>query len=236
MRIIAISDLHGDLIDLKDLPEGDVLVIAGDVLPDDFHPPGRDQVGTSRIDRQGWFHDDVLVPWLRHLKTRFPSIILVPGNHDFFYQAVMISGVAKTLPEGVTYLSETTVEVGGVKFFGAGWNLTTGWAFALLEEKIEEKCGEIPLDTDVLIVHGPPFNKEYPPLHHYTSSALAKYLTLNRGIKVVITGHVHEAYGVYPVASIPGHPIVYVVSVKDRNYRTVHPPTVIDIEVPKNDP
>lgn len=76
MRIVAISDLHGDLIPVADLPEGDTLVIAGDVLPEDFNPPRHGfGVGTTRIMRQGMWFDEVWVPYLAALGERFTHVL-----------------------------------------------------------------------------------------------------------------------------------------------------------------
>lgn len=230
MKLTAISDIHGDLMDLKDLPEGDVLIIAGDILPDDYHPSGRDQVGTTRIDRQGWWFDQVFIPYLALLRTKFEHVIFSPGNHDFFFAAVMISGVTKDLPPGVHYLSETSVEINGVRFFGAGWNCTRGWAFAFDEEDHARKLKEVPSDTDVLIVHGPPYRADFEELTHFTSPVFGLWLKKQNHLQAVICGHVHEAFGFYP-----GKPPLWVVSVKNRLYRTVNPATQIEV-TPHADP
>ena len=33
MKFVALSDIHGYLIPMEELPEGDVLLICGDILP-----------------------------------------------------------------------------------------------------------------------------------------------------------------------------------------------------------
>ena len=232
LRIVAISDLHGDTIPTDTLPDGDVLVIAGDVLVDDFYPPGRDSTGTSRVQRQGWFFDDVWVPWLRTLTSKYSRVLWIGGNHDFFLDAMRIgSTIYDSMPEGVTYLNEELISIDGVLFYGAPWNMTEGWAFAIDESDYMTKLAYVPDDTDVLITHGPPANVNMPGFH-YCSSVLAEWIRNRPDLKVVICGHIHEAYGTYRVGAAQ----IHVVSSKDRNYRMVNAPVIIDLPTAVKEP
>ncbi len=244
LKIVATSDLHGDLPDPRDLPTGDVLVLAGDIFPDDYTPPFRkDQyVGSTRVSRQGWWFDDVLLPWLHNVKhivpegkvegkaiweRRFKHIVMVGGNHDFFLRAMLVGYLQKQLPKNVHYLSESYVELDGVRFFGAGWNMTRGWAFAHDDEDHQEKLRYIsPDNIDVMVVHGPPLIEEIDELAvHHCSKDITEFLSKSK-VKAYICGHIHEAYGTYKVGNTP----VYVVSRKDRNYRDINPFVEIKVE------
>jgi len=238
MKIIATADLHGDLPDPRILPKADVLVIAGDVLPDDYHFPYRDVIGSTRVQRQGWWFEHVFIPWLTEVKSikpdnlegvwekRYKSIIFTPGNHDFFFQAMLPDGIRKRLPNNVFYLSESSETIDGIKFFGAGWNCTRGWAFCLDEESHIERLQNVPKDVDVMIIHGPPYVAAIDELHvHYMSPALGLWVGRQLNLKAFICGHIHEAYGQYQVGSTP----VHVVSRKDRNYKDVNKFVEIDI-------
>jgi len=223
MKIIAISDLHGDLIEKYKLPAGDVLVIAGDVLPDDYHFDYKEVIKTSRIERQGKWYDKVWLPYLGTLQTKFPNVIWIAGNHDFFLQAVIFE---PKMPEGVHYLNESSVTIDGIKFYGAPWNMTQGWAFAIDEKDYAKRLGTMPSEVDVLITHGPPAVKGMPGAH-WTSEILAAWITLTP-YKAVICGHIHEAYGTYKIEDVP----IYVVSSKNRDYELVNKP--VEIEVNKD--
>lgn len=225
VKIVAISDLHGDLMPDRMLPDGDVLVIAGDILPDDFRDPNRDQIGTTRIIRQGWWFDDVFIPWLRELEDHYTWVIFIGGNHDFFFQSMPTKYIEDQLPKHVTYLNETSVTVDGVKFYGAPWACTVGWAFFTEEEAYEEKLALVPPVTDVIIVHGPPASDIIRPLFHYCSTALGRWVYAQHRLKALICGHIHEAYGSYTVGVTP----VHVVSSKDRQYRMVNNPIIIEV-------
>ena len=223
MKIIAISDLHGDTIPPDDLPNGDVLVIAGDILPDDYTPEGRDQKDSSRVLRQGWWFNDIWIPYLVELRTKFPSVVWIAGNHDFYFQGYLRDSVEDQMPNGVHYLRESNVVIDGIKFYGAPWNMTRGWAFAIDEREYAQKLGEMPTDVDVLITHGPPKVDGMPGVH-WTSQILGDWIELTP-MKAVICGHIHGAYGEYAIGDTP----IYVVSSKNRNYELVNPPLEIEI-------
>ena len=66
MKIILLSDLHGNLpnLDTRDI---DGVIIAGDICPDYIIP------------QQEWWFQKVFKKWLFSL----PDTIYIPGNHDF---------------------------------------------------------------------------------------------------------------------------------------------------------
>ena len=73
MKIVAISDMHGYL---KDIPECELLIIAGDISP------LRIQSNTAKMLE--WLEDDFM-PWLESQLCR--KVVLVAGNHDFIFEA-----------------------------------------------------------------------------------------------------------------------------------------------------
>lgn len=226
MKIIATSDLHGDLPNPELLPKGDILVIAGDILPDDYNPTDKDRIGTSRTMRQGWWFDRYLIPWLTRVKNDYKKVLWIAGNHDFFLDAMKhTDSIHSLMPEGVVYLNEEVTEVDGIKFYGAPWNGTRGWAFCLDEEEHAQRSAKIPPEIDVLIVHGPPGIPCIEELTWYCSPALGLWV-MEQKPKLVICGHVHESYGEYKAWDTK----IHVVSRKSINYRDVNPFVEIDIE------
>ena len=70
MKICAISDMHGNLQDI-DIPEADLLVIAGDLIP----------LSIQSYLKQSykWFKQKFL-PWLQSLPVE--QVVFIAGNHD----------------------------------------------------------------------------------------------------------------------------------------------------------
>jgi Icc-related predicted phosphoesterase len=133
--------------------------------------------------------------------------IAVAGNHDFCFEDKELSGEAEQLlkDSGIIYLNDSGVEIEGFKFWGSPIQPTFfNWAFNRERGSVIKKHWDlIPLDTDVLITHGPPFG--ILDKTRYGDSVGCEDL-LNRVTKVKplvhAFGHIHESYGETIVDSI----------------------------------
>lgn len=72
MKVTAISDLHGNLIDIELC---DLLLICGDISPLEIQ---RDYIQMTK-----WIFNE-FQEWI--MKIDCPTIILTPGNHDFWFE------------------------------------------------------------------------------------------------------------------------------------------------------
>src|SRR5690606_12635911 len=110
MRIIALSDTHGKHRKIE-IPDGDILIHAGDIS-------SRGEKNEV-VDFLDWFESQ-----------RHQHKIFIPGNHDFFFEVESLSEINSLIPEGVTYLNDSGVEIGGVRIWGSPitpW--FNNWAF-----------------------------------------------------------------------------------------------------------
>lgn len=194
MKIIAISDLHGHLIDIAPC---DVLCIAGDICPAHNH-----NISYQREWVRAPFCD-----WIKKIPAK--HVIVVAGNHDWVFdlnerenkpsnKEAVLYALKKT--GKCSYLEDVSVVIDGVKFYGTPWQpIFYHWAFNLSEEDLNKKFALIPEDVDVLIAHGPP--KGYcdcvnqhgsvgVKVEHLGSEAL--YNHIKRVMpKYVAVGHIH---------------------------------------------
>ena len=116
MRIMATSDLHGNLEGLD--PRGaDVVVLAGDIAP---------------LRGRGVWHINDQKKWInkrfREWTSSYPDIkfVVIPGNHDFYPIAhILFKGVGIDwgfdFSPNVHFLGDEGTEVEGVKFYGTPW-------------------------------------------------------------------------------------------------------------------
>ena len=182
MRIVAFSDCHNRHQRLT-VPAGDVLVVAGDFTELGENPEVED-----------------FGRWLRTLPH--PNKVVIAGNHDFGFQ--LRSKVVKKLlvdnDPTVHYLRDKDVMIGGRKFWGSPWNpWFSNWAFNVPRGPLlAQKWAAMPVDTDVLVVHGPPYGILDKT---WRGDAVGDQDLLDRIAVVqpqlVIFGHIHEARGMH---------------------------------------
>jgi len=129
-----------------------------------------------------------------------PHKLLIAGNHDWLYQRDP-DKVALLLKkhQGITYLEDAGVEIDGVKFWGSPWQpWFMSWAFNLPRggESLRHVWNLIPIDTDVLITHGPPHCvlDQVRDGEHLGCEELKIRLPSVKP-RLHVFGHIHDAFG-----------------------------------------
>lgn len=191
MKIVTLSDTHS-LHRKIEVPDGDILVHAGDI---------------TRSGEMDTVYD--FAEWMASLPHAHK--IVVAGNHDFAFDisTTKFDGSARRALEdrGIHYLLDDARTIAGVLFYGSPWvpNLAT-WAFY---DRNRDRFANAPTAIDVLVTHGPPMGVRdgttIPRLYrghvvgmdaaHVGSRALLQYVDRCPGLKLHIFGHVHEGYG-----------------------------------------
>lgn len=208
MKIVAISDTH-TYHNSVPLISGDVLCHAGDM--------------TDRGSLQDVINFD---NWIE--KYPCDHKLVIAGNHDFCFENN--SDVVKKSIKNFTYLQDSSYVINGVKFYGTPWQpWFHDWAFNIksLEDR-KNKWDMIPEDTDVLIVHGPPF-KHGDLCKSGGNAGCTGLLDRIRELKIkyVITGHIHESYGKYKVDGTDT--VVVNASVCTFGYKATNKPIILEI-------
>lgn len=206
MKIACVSDLHGYL---PDIPDCDLLLLAGDYCP------------TNR-NQHIWFIKS-FGPWLsKQSKTK--KVIGVAGNHDFVFQ-----NNPELLPQmDWIYLQDSGCEWNGLKFWGSPWQpWFYNWAFNAYEDKLSLYWDLIPKDTDILLLHGPPYGYGDFSLngneHTGSPSLLDKIKEIQP--KLVIAGHIHSGYGEYEIGKTKFLSCAFV----DDMYEPANKPHLIEL-------
>jgi len=189
IRLVCISDTHNAQ---PSVPSGDVVIHAGDLT----------QNGTTE-------ELQVAVSWIASLPH--PIKVVVAGNHDKALDAKYRDRHLLDAPEvnwqssGIIYLEHaaTQITIQGRKFtiFGSPYTPEFGnWAFQyppvnLLPERARNIWAAIPLHTDILITHGPPFSHlDMAGMQHAGCRGLLERLWAVRPALHVF-GHIHASRG-----------------------------------------
>jgi Icc-related predicted phosphoesterase len=223
IKIVAFSDTHMHHRNLI-LPEGDVLVFAGDMLTCGY-----------KFQEVKDFAD-----WFSEQPHQYK--IVVAGNHDRVFESSRAI-CTRYFAQSVMYLEDTGVAIEGFNFYGSPWTPEfNGWAFGLTDEQLERKWRGIP-DVDVLITHGPPYGilDKLTPYGHLGDKELAKKVVSTKPM-LHIFGHIHGSTGIgmdvfddlkSPMSSyyhLRAGTVYHNVSICDESYKPVNEPRVIEIE------
>jgi len=232
MKIISISDIHGQLIEI---PECDLFIIAGDICPATNH---------QEYYQENWLREK-FNPWLDVVPARHK--VFIAGNHDPIFQKN--KGL---LPEfNAHYLENSSVTIENINIYGSPWTpFFCNWAFNFPRKEKNPEYGYnvarmaatacwdlIPENTDILVTHGP--SKGYGDVttyggrNHYGCSELLKALKRVKP-KYHLFGHFHEGYEDGDTIKALNHTdgsITYCCncSIVNENYIVTKPYTVLEI-------
>lgn len=204
----CIADTHNFK---PELPGGDLLLIAGD--------------GTMRGSKQ---EVKAFVSWLETLK--YDKIIYIAGNHD-----VAIESYFSQDPR-IEYLMHSSTVFEGWRIHGMPFSLffeelnPAVAAFTVSEKSMAAFCEEIPKDTEILLIHGPPLGILDSIGEEQVGSEALLNAVMDRQalphLKYVIFGHIHEQ----------GECVDYVNDIAfvncsqvDENYKLVYKPITIGL-------
>ena len=199
VRITLISDTHTKqlelLLDETDLPGGDILIHAGDIMNS-----GRNPKDITEFCK--WFNG----------LNQYDHKIFIAGNHDRMFEnkpeeAMEIVNSYKW----ITYLQDSWTKIGFngqfndeemVKIYGSPWQPEFySWAFNLPKggPGLMSKWEAIPKDTDILVTHGPPqdhLDMSGPPYNEpHLGCALLREKVDEQPPKIHVFGHIHGGYG-----------------------------------------
>eukprot|EP01060_Flectonema_neradi_P020033 TRINITY_DN27553_c0_g1_i1.p1 TRINITY_DN27553_c0_g1~~TRINITY_DN27553_c0_g1_i1.p1 ORF type:complete len:381 (+),score=47.02 TRINITY_DN27553_c0_g1_i1:66-1208(+) len=179
----AIGESYGLQYDLS-LKKADVLVLAGDVLP---KPPSDDHVPQSWYDEQY----KILDSWLGASEAgkSFSHVIVIWGDHDLPQKCASCNSsvpyyTKDTVPrlKNAHVLFDETITIEGLVVYGTSWqSQNPEGAFYLPRgsQKLLDKWELIPVTTDVIVTHCPPFG-------------MGDSTRKGRDLKVAINGNVTE--------------------------------------------
>lgn len=190
------SDSHSKHLKIPKewLVEADILVHAGD------------------ISSMGYVHEvEQFCKWFDSLD--YDCKIFIAGNHDWGLQSDQYMVNHEKCMEVIRsyktfhYLFDEWLEFENakgekVKIYGSPWQPEFHqWAFNVQRGKLHEKWEKIPLDTELLVTHGPPYGiGDFVPYNGGEYVGCRELLdVVSTGLpklKAHVFGHIHYSYGV----------------------------------------
>lgn len=206
LKIVTMSDIHGKYEEMQEnnpIPSGDLLIMAGDLLPNLSWGGKHD--GTIQCG----YIKQTFAPMLKKWKNEglFREIVVVAGNHDWAFQYYS-SHCREMLSEaGVVYLQDEEHVFEGLKIWGSPWQpWFYNWAFNFPNHHFNHAraraharaCWElIPEDTDILVTHGPPANQldQCMTGERVGCQCLKERIEELPQLLLHVFGHIHWSYG-----------------------------------------
>ena len=188
METAIVSDTHGYLPEINPEFPTDLFIHCGDLCP----------VTNHNVEFQANFVNDKFIPWINSVPAK--NKVFIAGNHDFVFDYYPDLIDWNSLDDSVKYLKDSFVTVDGLKVYGTPWVPIYGrWAFMRSEEELRILYGNIPLDTNILVTHGPPFGilDANPSGHNCGSKTLLDKVFQLKQLNLHCFGHIHQSRGMH---------------------------------------
>ena len=227
MKICAVADLHGNL---PELPESDLIIIAGDITPATFGY-------SDPVVQSGWINHS-FAEWTHSLKCK--ELVYIAGNHDWAFEKMpdLIDH------EGIRghYLCNSSITLLGKKIWGSPWSpWFNDWAFNFPpgqrgQKQARDLWETIPEDVDIVVTHGPIYGYgdlvqqglASPVDIRVGDTNLRDRLLRLKKLQLHVCGHIHEGSGIWQIKNTKAHTIN--ATFVDETYVNTLPPTVINID------
>lgn len=202
MRILHLSDTHGQHRKLTALPTADIFVHSGDITEE----------GT-------WDEVADFVNWMRDLPYRHK--IFVAGNHDLcLHGALEISG----MDENAHYLYNSGIEIDGFYFYGVPMFMQD-----IVDENYDARFTKIPDKTDILITHDTPFGildwADYGRGMEHRGNRMLRQRVDEVAPRYHLFGHEHTTYGTVK----EGGTVFSNAALRERGIVFAHAPKVFEV-------
>ena len=222
-KITFISDTHTKHNQItSDLPGGDILIHAGDFMNSGYYPD----------EATGFFK------WFDEIDS-YDTKILIAGNHDRLMEnePEWAKGIL-TGYKTIEYLQDEDLVLyydghngdfpeDNVRIYGSPWSpYFYNWAWNLPRNgpELQEKWGNIPDDTDILICHTMPWGHLDITDNMRVGCELLRFRVDEIKPKIFVGGHIHSGYGY----KFDGHTHFFNASVLDNGYKYNNKPITIE--------
>jgi len=219
-KIVCISDTHCQLTKFK-IPDGDLLIHAGDLTY---------RGNVEEISKE--------LKELGKIAKNFKyGCVFICGNHDWLGERQPNFMKQIAIDEELLYLDHSSIVVEGLNIFGSAYTPVFGnWAFNVDRKKLKKYWDQIPINTDILITHGPPMGigdgvikinpmKGEQQIEKVGCLELYKKIQKLNQLKLHVFGHIHQSYGITIFNKVN-----YInASICTESYKPLNSPIIIEL-------
>jgi Icc-related predicted phosphoesterase len=226
MKIIATSDLHGNLPEIEPC---EILCLCGDITP----------LGIDRKiqESQHWLNT-IFIDWVNSIPAK--NIVMIAGNHDFAIQGMSIPQFTEWNRKShkLYYLEDSCIILEDIMIYGTPWcPRLSQWAYYKSESDLKRVFNNIP-NCDILLTHTPPRYvnglgevRQLSKLRYQDNIPDHGCMELreaikHKDIKYVFSGHIHS--GNHNLEEWRGKMLANV-SLLDEDYEVSFKPIIIEI-------
>lgn len=213
MKIVCISDTHTYQ---PTIPECDLLIHAGDMTFDGSE---------EQVSKQ--------LAWIASAPAT--RKVVVPGNHDWFFQRDVPTAERMCELNGIDLLVDELMSFERKLIYGMPWQpWFHDWAFNLERDgdEMANVVDKIPTNVDILVTHGPPMHVLDRARGQGVGCRLLRdklRFSMDPACpRLHVFGHIHEGYGVTRDPEIPSTIFVNA-SICTPGYRPTNPPVTIHL-------
>lgn len=229
MKILAMSDLHGQFPNINNIKDIDCVFICGDIVPLDIQ---------RKINKSDEWFKNIFIPWCQAIDCK--QIYLIAGNHDFFMaerdhiinQYLLETKIIYLNNQNAEYFDEKTGKTWHI-FGSPDCNIFGNWAFMYSPNKELEDFRKMSNLCDIMLTHDPiygicdvPRESVWNNTKHCGNKELRQVI-LEKNLKgISLCGHIHTGdKGAIKFNNLT----CYNVSLLNEQYKLVYEPLILNI-------
>ena len=229
MKILAMSDLHGQFPNINNIKDIDCVFICGDIVPLDIQ---------RKINKSDEWFKNIFIPWCQAIDCK--QIYLIAGNHDFFMaerdhiinQYLLETKIIYLNNQNAEYFDEKTGKTWHI-FGSPDCNIFGNGAFMYSPNKELEDFRKMSNLCDIMLTHDPiygicdvPRESVWNNTEHCGNKELRQVI-LEKNLKgISLCGHIHTGdKGAIKFNNLT----CYNVSLLNEQYKLVFNPIIINL-------
>ncbi len=181
MKVIFITDIHGQFYDFIKLPQADLLLIGGDITLKNNGPPNE------------------IVSFIKVTQQKYPLVYAVLGNCDPIDAELLIECLGVNLNNKIFKFNNWNL-IGCSGSPPTPNNTPNVWCeYLKLKQLIHSYSNLSFIEKSIFVTHTPPYNSGADRLNSGTRAGSIAIDTFSHKLcnSIILCGHIHESNGIF---------------------------------------